>query len=213
MIQVEELQSAGTGPVDCSDPRVLLLNSRLQEGVALLKSLRAEGVAKTNFMQCDERSIYVFEHLFTSPLDIINSRVPPFRRSHNHTVVRHLINLLVLNGEVVAATEVSAALEECDPIRISDLQASTELRVCHMVEAHRIIFGILSEVLSKGLSAALQRASNHICLLSALPTDCRPGFAYLHKDRLISLVADNLLARNLQRAGEIVLNQKGRPIW
>lgn len=213
MIHAHLKQTAGPLPVVCIDPRVLFLDRQIQDGVSYLEGLRAEGVAKTNFMQCDERSIYVFEYLFTSPLKLIDVPMPSLRRSHNHTVVRHLIDLLARSGQTAAATLLSVALEECDPILITDSQASTELRVCHMVEAHTIIFGILAEVLSKGLSGSLQRAATHVLSQTNLPDTCRPRLAYVGKDRLFSIIAETLLNRGLHPAAEIVLNQKGRPFW
>ncbi len=213
MINTPSKQSAGSLPADCYDPRVLLLHSRIQVGVAFLESLRAEHVAKTNFMQCDERSIYVFEYLFTSPLKLIDVPMPSLRRSHNHTVVRHLITLLVDSDESIASTELAAALEECDPILINDAQASTELRVCQMIETHTIIFGILTEVLNKRLSVSLQRAAEHIHSQANLPDTCRSRLAYVGRNRLLLEIAKTLSGRGLHRAAEIVLNQKGRPIW
>lgn len=213
MIHAHLERTAGPLPVVCIDPRVLFLNRQIQDGVSYLEGLRAEGVAKTNFMQCDERSIYVFEYLFTSPLKLIDVPVPSLRRSHNHTVVRHLIDLLVHSNETTASMELAASLEECDPILIKDAQASTELRVCQMIEAHTIIFGILGEVLNKGLSASLQRAAMHILSQTNLPDTCRPRLAYVGKDRLFSVIAETLSGRGLHRAAEIVLNQKGRSIW
>ncbi|TLX17005.1 hypothetical protein [Rhizobium sp. MHM7A] len=209
----QALPLAGTSLANGYDPRVLLLNDLLLKGVAHLEDLRIEGVAKTNFMKCDERSIYVLEYLFKSPYEIMDADMPPLRRSHNHSVVRHLVDLLGRKDQVSAAAELSSALTECDPVRISDQEASTELRVCYMIEMHTLIFGILSEVMDKRLSVSLLKKAEKVRAQAILPETCRPGLAYMHKDRLIELLALRLTSKGHEWAAEIVLNQKGRPIW
>jgi hypothetical protein len=209
----QALPLAGTSLANGYDPRVLTLNDLILKGVAHLERLRADGVAKTNFMKCDERSIYVLEYLFKSPYAIMDADMPPLRRSHNHSVVRHLVALLGRIDQILASVELSSALIECDPAHISDHQASTELRVCQMIELHTIIFGILREVLDKRLSSALSVREAEVCAQATLPETCRPNLAYMPKNRLIELLAERLISKGYGRAAEIVLNQKGRPIW
>lgn len=205
--------SAGEPLADGHDPRVALLNDLILKGVAHLEGLKAEGVAKTNFMQCDERSIYVLGYLYTSPFKIMEAEMPPLRRFHNHAVIRHLIDVLNRSNQSNAAAELSFALEESDPVRISDRQASTEIRVCHMVEMHTIIFGILGEVIEKRLSKSLEEIGDLVRAQAILPDTCRPGLAYIDKGQLFTLIATRLIDRGHQQAAGIVLNQKGRPIW
>lgn len=213
MSMAQALPLAGTSPANGCDPRVLLLNDLLLKGVAHLEDLRIEGVAKTNFMKCDERSIYVLEYLFKSPYEIMDADIPPLRRVHNHSVIRHLVDILGRNDQVSATAELSSALTESDPINISDQQASTELRLCHMIEMHTLIFGILDEVMDNSLSVLLPKKAEKVRAQAILPETCRPGLAYMHKDRLIELLALRLASKGHERAAEIVLKQKGRLIW
>lgn len=106
---------AGSSPANVGDLRVSVMSDLLFKGVSHLELLRSEGVAKTNFMQCDERSIYVFEYLFKSPYEILNAKIPPIRRSQNHSTACQVIDLLRTQNQVQAASELSSVLIDCDP--------------------------------------------------------------------------------------------------
>jgi hypothetical protein len=209
----QALPLAGKTPANGRDARMLLLSRLLMKGVSYLERLRAEGVARTNFMKCDERSIYVFEYLFTTPSKILYADIPALRRSHNHSLLRHLVDLLDRHDESLAATELSSFLPECDPRLVSDQDASTELRILKMIEMHRLIYGILLEVIDKGLSPSLTKCGTMVRDEARLPTECRSGLSYLDRGVFIDFMVAHLVSTGCERAAEIVRNHKGRPIW
>jgi hypothetical protein len=202
------------GPLaNAIDRRVELLHKLLVQGVAYLSMLRSEGVAKTNFMLCDATSIYVFEYLFSSPLKISTGNILPLRRSRNNRIVRELVAMLCRNGFHAAAQSLDPAIEASDVVRINDHQASTEMRICYMIEAHTLISGILKEVLDKELSNALSADGAKVRAYAILPQECMPSMAYVSQNQLLDALALELSNAGYAKAADMIVNQKGRSYW
>ncbi len=127
------------------------LHEALEAATNALNYLKEHGIAKTNFMECDQRSIYVFQYLFEKPLQVRLWDLPIVARFRSSRILSALQKRLEIHDLQMAASLIEPLRGDCDVSMLSDTELVNEERIAFMVYYLRLLLAILNEIREKEL--------------------------------------------------------------
>lgn len=128
------------------------LFDRLMEHHNALLDLQAAGIVQTNFMKCDENSIYVFASLLECvPTALTAERFEIFNRHRNGYFVERCAYHLRNGGEEQAADLVDGMVDEAQLSGMTQEDALLEHRKAYLSRLLKLCHGLLVELVDRKL--------------------------------------------------------------
>lgn len=208
-----EVETGANPGLLSQETRIDLFHKALLQTADALMYLRQVGVAKTNFLECDERSIYVFDYLFKVPLTLKSSNPPVVARFATSHLLEKLIGFLQRRGSTAEADILIGYKETCNFFSMTQYERITEEKISAMAYYLRLVSGILREVMDRGLALFNTVETPALCLdfryLSSLQDQVR--LTHVSYETCLDRWSTALTLSGHKETGELISKFKGRP--